>query len=90
MQVGSKQSVTENETYDLIREKIRFSLDLTYCKIPNEGRFALGSFRTEIHTEMWFFMLSVRIATVACAVVRIEADPNARRAKYLYGDGGVV
>jgi len=35
-------------------------------------------------------MVFVRIATVACAVVRIEADPNARRAKYWYGDGDVV
>jgi len=54
------------------------------------GRFTLGSFRTEIHTEILFFMVSVRIATVACAVVRIEADMYARRAKYSYGDGDVV
>jgi len=38
MQVGSKQSVTQNETYDLIREKIRFSLDLTYCNITNKSK----------------------------------------------------
>jgi len=39
---------------------------------------------------MLFFMVSVRIALVPCAVVRIKADPNTRRAEYPCGNRDVV